>query len=398
VARRSVVVGSPEVYGSSRLLSLLIGRLAEEYEGGIVVVASPPEELERSLWGFLRWKSPYGVDGLVKRLASHYITLSRTLVAGDRESEIVRGEVARLSEELRWLLWAIASSRSYTWQQAALLLTYPAKLSAAVTAAALRSQGVEAVWLSGREAGLLAEGHPLNATLDSEAVKRLSIEKLEGILERGVAVVLAGGVAGAPTAGGVKLLGWGGEVAAALAVAEALGYTAVDVFYGEKGISTVMVEGRARGDCPVSISVESLSLAAAVRAVRLPAPLPETQVELRLLGLSGCESRVAHKAAHITAFVAGKIYAPSGEVGEEYCPLASVNIPGAETDAGLPFERALYCTSPRTGRPRDAAVAGVGPLDTLSQLARLEAATILVRSGELALAVWRGELGEVLHE
>jgi len=396
VGRRAVVVGSPEVYSSSRLLSLFISRLVEDYDEGLVVVASPPEELEEALWGFLRWKSPYGVDGLVKRLASHYTAMARALVTGDRESEIVRGEIARLSEEVRWLLWAIASSRSYTWQQAALLLTYPAKLSAALTAAALRSQGVEALWLSGREAGLLAEGHPLSAMLNSDLVTGTVGEKLGGMLERGVTIVLAGSVAGSAAAEGAKLLGWGGEVRAAVAVAESLGLHSVDIFYSEKGIGTVIVEGRVEGECPARISVESLSLAAALRALRLPAPLPETRAELRLLGLAGCEAVVARGGSHVTAFVRVKLYSQS-RVGEEYCPLAGISIPGAETDAGMPFEKALYCTKPRTGSPQAPATAGVGPVSTLDSMVGLEKAFMLIRRRDLALAVWQGELGEVLR-
>jgi hypothetical protein len=397
VEKDAVIVGSPEVYESSRLLSLFIDRLVEEYNGGIVVVASPPRELEAALWEFLRWKSPYGVDGLVKRFASHYTSIARALIGSERESEIVSGEIARLSEELRWLLWAIASSRSYTEQQAALLLTYPAKLSAALTAAALRSHGVEALWLSGREAGLLAKGHPLNATLDTEIVKTTLKDKLEGILERDVTIVLAGSVAGSVTAGEAKLLGWGGEVKVALTAADVLGFKRVEVYYGEKGIRSIVFEDRAECACPEKVSAESLSLAAAIRAVRFPAPLPKVNVELKILGLAGCEALITDDGGHIAAFRRVRIYSRDLEVGgEEYCRLASINIPGVELEVGIPFEEAIYCTNPRYGYSKTDGVIATGPPDVLSSLTNLNKALMTVSRGKLLLAVWQGKPEELI--
>ncbi len=382
----AVVVVGPEVYESARLVSLLLERLSETKSA--VIVSSPPLSLVNLVWRFLHWRSPYGVDGLVKRVASHFASLSRALVGSEREAEIVRGEIARLSDEMRWLAWSIASTRSYTGQQAALLLSYPSRLAAAVTAASLRSMGLEALWLAGRETGLVGVGEPLAASIDVEASRESVGAKLAGLVERGVNVVVAGGVAGSQP-GGVKLLGWGGELAAGIALASILGVGSVTYYYGEKGLEhhVKLVKQGQR-----IVSASSIALAASFRAVYFPPRLDKLlprDIEIAVLGLVEGEARISHEGQDVLFTRSVTVYTPmEGQGSKDYCSLAQVHTPLDSLGVGVAFDEAPYCTNGTGGQPLGAHVAAGGPLEALEGMAGSATATLFVRLGRLALAVW----------
>ena len=153
---------------------------------------------------------PTAWEPRLRRIMERYYSAARGAVTSERETTAVLGELSRLFDELFKLVWAVKMIGEVTPHARAAIISFGERLSAALLAATLRSQGVEAVWFDGREAGIIAEGDPWEATVDYELSRRLVREKLLPLLERRVVPVVTGFMAGTRS-GRVVLLGRGGS-------------------------------------------------------------------------------------------------------------------------------------------------------------------------------------------
>jgi len=153
---------------------------------------------------------PTAWEPRLRRILERYYSAARGAVTSERETTSILGELSRLFDELFKLVWAVKMIGEVTPHARAAIISFGERLSAALLAATLRSNGVEAVWFDGREAGLVAEGDPWEATVDYELSRRLVREKLTPLLERGVVPVVTGFMAGTRS-GRVVLLGRGGS-------------------------------------------------------------------------------------------------------------------------------------------------------------------------------------------
>lgn len=153
---------------------------------------------------------PTAWEPRLKRIMERYYSAARAAVSSEREMTTVLGELSRLFDELFKLVWAVKMIGEVTPHARAAIVSFGERLSAALLAATLRSRGVESIWLDGREAGIIAEGDPWEATVDYEASRLAARERLLPLLERGVVPVVTGFMAGTRT-GRVVLLGRGGS-------------------------------------------------------------------------------------------------------------------------------------------------------------------------------------------
>ena len=155
-------------------------------------------------------EKPAAWEPRLRRIMERYYSAARGAVTSERETTSVLGELSRLFDELFKLVWAVKMIGEVTPHARAAIISFGERLSAALLAATLRSLGVEAVWFDGREAGLVAEGDPWEATVDYETSRSLVRERLLPLLERGVVPVVTGFMAGTRE-GRVVLLGRGGS-------------------------------------------------------------------------------------------------------------------------------------------------------------------------------------------
>jgi aspartate kinase len=105
-------------------------------------------------------------------------------------------------------------------------------ISAAVFAEGLCSEGLEAVALSGAQAGIVTDGRHGDAT-----VLRVEPDAILDLLERGVVPVVAG-FQGADESGAITTLGRGGTDLSAIAIGHALDAKRVDIYTDVSGAMT----------------------------------------------------------------------------------------------------------------------------------------------------------------
>jgi aspartate kinase len=117
-------------------------------------------------------------------------------------------------------------------RNADLLLAAGELISAAVFAEELAASGVEAVALTGAQAGIVTDAHHGDA-----AILRVEPREVEALLERGAVPVVAG-FAGATESGIPTTLGRGGTDLSAIAIGQALDAERVDIYTDVSGAMT----------------------------------------------------------------------------------------------------------------------------------------------------------------
>ncbi len=180
-------------------------------------------------------EKPAAWEPRLRRIMERYYSAARGAVSSERETTAILGELSRLFDELFKLVWAVKMIGEVTPHARAAIVSFGERLSAALLAATLRSQGVEAVWLDGREAGIIAEGDPWEATVDYELSRILVREKLGPLLERHVVPVVTGFMAGT-RAGRIVLLGRGGSDYTATLLGRFLGAEEVILYTDVPGV------------------------------------------------------------------------------------------------------------------------------------------------------------------
>ncbi|WP_048061586.1 hypothetical protein [Hyperthermus butylicus] len=342
-----VVVVTPSVLrDSSRLISLVntVEGLMDKYS--LVLVAGPAYNVEEELWRFTISPHRYSWERIVKTVMSRYASMARGAVTSERELEILRGEYSRLSDDMARIAWTMAVAGESWEQAAALLLSYGSKLSAALTAAALRSRGIEAVWLSGREAGIIAVGKPLNADPDYAASSASVKAKISILLEHGVVPVVAGGVAGSST-GRIMMLGWAGEVLTGLVLGNLLGAREVRVLREPPGIYPV--EPPQPGAEPLrAIGVGQAVLLARLGLLRLTPKAGRNmvmEVKLVYMGFTGQATHVTPVGGGGAVGIVPAIIGRPAPSGEEYCEIARVEVLGGKTVVVQELGSRPFCSS-----------------------------------------------------
>ena len=180
-------------------------------------------------------EKPVGWEPRLKRIMERYYSAARGAVVNEREATALLGELSRLFDELFKLVWAVKVIGEVTPFARAAIVSFGERLSAALAAATLRSNGVEAVWLDGREAGIVAEGDPWEATVDYKLSEQLVRGKLTPLLEHRVVPVVTGFVAGTRE-GRTVLLGRGGSDYTATLLARFLGADEVILYTDVPGV------------------------------------------------------------------------------------------------------------------------------------------------------------------
>ncbi len=180
-------------------------------------------------------EKPAAWEPRLRRIMERYYSAARGAVSSERETTAILGELSRLFDELFKLVWAVKMIGEVTPHARAAIVSFGERLSAALLAATLRSQGVEAVWLDGREAGIIAEGDPWEATVDYELSRILVREKLGPLIERRVVPVVTGFMAGT-RAGRIVLLGRGGSDYTATLLGRFLGAEEVILYTDVPGV------------------------------------------------------------------------------------------------------------------------------------------------------------------
>ena len=345
-----VIVATPSVLrDSSRLISLvnIVEEFADKYS--LVLVVGPVYGVEEELWKFTILPHRCSWERIVKSVMSRYFSVARAAVTSERELEILRGEYSRLFDDMARIAWTMAVTGESWEQAAALLLSYGSKLSAALAAAALRSRGVEAVWLSGREAGIIASGRPLDADPDYTASSVLVRSKMNILLEHGVVPVVAGGVAGSP-AGRVVMLGWAGEVLTGLVLGNLLGAREVRVFREPPGIYPV--EPPPPGAEPLkTVGVNYAAALARLGLLRLTPKAGKNMVmEVGLVysGFTGEATRVTPVEGSGVIGIASAAIGQPAASGVEYCRVARIETLGREILVVQELGTRPFCVSRTT--------------------------------------------------
>ncbi|RUM47891.1 MAG: hypothetical protein DSY37_01215 [Hyperthermus sp.] len=201
----------------------------------VVVVVSAMKGVTDTLIDIV--EKPVGWEPALKNVMERYYSAARGAVVSEREMTNLFGELSRLFDELLKLVWAVKVIGEVTPHARAAIVSFGERLSAALAAAALRSQGIESVWLGGREAGLIAEGDPWEATIDYENSKTMVRNKLLPLLERNVVPVITGFVAGT-FEGRTMLLGRGGSDYTATLIARFIEADEVVLYTDVPGVMT----------------------------------------------------------------------------------------------------------------------------------------------------------------
>ncbi len=182
-------------------------------------------------------EKPVGWEPRLKRIMERYYSAARGAVSSERELTSLLGELSRLFDELFKLVWAVKVIGEVTPHARAAIVSFGERLSAALAAATLRSRGVESVWLDGREAGIVAEGDPWEATVDYPESEQLTRRRLLPLLENRVVPVVTGFVAGTRE-GRTVLLGRGGSDYTATLLARFLRAEEVVLYTDVPGVMT----------------------------------------------------------------------------------------------------------------------------------------------------------------
>ncbi len=113
-----------------------------------------------------------------------------------------------------------------------LLLACGEMIAAAVLAQALESKGVKALALTGSQAGITTDD-----TYGEAAIRSVDARRLRDLLAEGITPIVAG-FQGATGDGTITTLGRGGSDLTAVAIADAMGKAAVDVYTDVDGVMT----------------------------------------------------------------------------------------------------------------------------------------------------------------
>ena len=228
---------------------------------------------------------PSGWEPRLRSIMERYYSAARGAVNSERELTNVLGELSRLFDELFKLVWAVKVIGEATPNARAAIVSFGERLSAALMAAVLRSSGIEAVWLGGREAGIIAEGDPWEATVDYPASEEMVRKKLTPLIERNVVPVVTGFVAGTRE-GRTVLLGRGGSDYTATLLGRFLQAEEVVLFTDVPGVMTA--DPRKIKNAKV---IERLSFAEAMELALLGAkrmhpktfePVMDTETRIRI--------------------------------------------------------------------------------------------------------------------
>ena len=216
------VLNSPEAYVR---VAEVIERLNREYTVAVVVSAMKgvTDKLIRIL------ENPQDLEKELSALTtSHVRVLEKTV-----DDMNIFGEafayITRLSDELARILWAVRYLRLITPKLRDYVLSFGERFSAKLLEAVLRARGLDAVMLTGWEAGIVTDDRfgEANPVME-ETVPRVR-SRLGKVLEDGKIPVITGFIA-ATKNGEITTLGRGGSDFTASLLASILGAHAI-IFY-----------------------------------------------------------------------------------------------------------------------------------------------------------------------
>lgn len=168
--------------------------------------------------------------GSAERIRSVAGRVARTKRAGN-DVVVVISAMGNTTDELIALASQVAAKPDP--RELDMLLTAGERISMALLAMAIRDQGVEAVSLTGSQAGILTDSVHGQAKIQS-----IRAERVEENLRDGKVVIVAGFQGVAPNTKDVTTLGRGGSDATAVALAAALGAEACEIYTDVDGVYT----------------------------------------------------------------------------------------------------------------------------------------------------------------
>ena len=226
-ARPRLVIkyGGTTISSAARILSVseYLAGMSKRY--GLVVVCSAvgntTDDLVR-ISELMRAGDRAGVSELVRKVAGLHHDMSGELVADHTKLEELRGSLDAAFGELQSLIDGLLLLGEETPRSRDYLLSFGERFSVMLLAAALKRYGVDAVGLSGREAGILTDSR-FGGSKPLMDTTRLRVSKtLGGMLERNV-VPVVGGYSGADQHDRITTFGRGGSDYTATIVGSCIG-------------------------------------------------------------------------------------------------------------------------------------------------------------------------------
>lgn len=178
------------------------------------------------------------VEPLLRDLMERYTSAAHEAVEDREHLAKLLGEMNTLFTELFKLVWAVRVIGETAPHVEAMIVSYGEMLSAALAASVLRSRGVEARWLHGGAAGLVAAGGSYReAVVDYHESSRRVQERLQPLIENGIVPVVMGYTAYNRN-GQTVLLGRGGSDYTATLLARFTGAWAARLYTDVDGVYT----------------------------------------------------------------------------------------------------------------------------------------------------------------
>jgi len=168
--------------------------------------------------------------GSAERIRNVATRVAKTKLAGN-DVVVVISAMGDTTDELIELANQVASQPDP--RELDMLLTSGERISMALLAMAIRDQGVEAVSLTGSQAGILTD-----SVHGQAKIQAIRAERVEEHLREGKVVIVAGFQGVAPNTKDVTTLGRGGSDATAVALAAALGAAACEIYTDVDGVFT----------------------------------------------------------------------------------------------------------------------------------------------------------------
>jgi aspartate kinase len=228
----TIIKPSSTLFRDSNSFIIVAEKVREHLEKDrkVVVVVPPIRDTYEALREITN--NPVGWEAKLRSIVERYYSIARGSISSEREFSILLNEFSRLFSELEKLVWVIRTIGEASEHIKALILSFGERFSAALMAAVLRSQGIESIWLDGREAGLIAYGNPLRAKIDTTKSAMLVKRKLLPLIEKNVVPVITGRTTG-NIDGKVMLLSGDGDNYSAAIIAKLLKADEL-VFYTDK--------------------------------------------------------------------------------------------------------------------------------------------------------------------
>lgn len=252
----------------------------------VVVVVSAMKGVTDELLGLV--ERPGRTSVVEKLLAKHLEALEAA--AGGEVRKDGAEELRRLGEELTKVAWAVEVVGEVTPRLRDFIVSFGERLSAVIMASALRSVGLESVWLTGWDAGIVTDDAFGEANPLHEVSSKLVRGRLRPLINRGIVPVITGFIAGTLD-GTTTVLGRGGSDYTATLLARYLGAKEVRLFTDVPGIMSadpaLVPEARIIPELSFREAMELAYLGAKRFHPRTFEPLWGSDVAVRITSMKG---------------------------------------------------------------------------------------------------------------